>query len=276
MMKDILVAVGGTPSAFAAADAAVSLAATFGARLTAVYASPSSQVSSVAALAAGPALLDEIAREVTLVEEQVHQRVGGAAAAAGVELEWMAAAADTLECLLRCAHSADLIVVGRKREDGSDGLDGQEIARLVTEAGRPVLVVPPGFGGGFPSRRVMVGWNGSRGASRALHDALPFLRRADSVSLVIVGVDWSESPSEEVAASLRAHLARHGVVAAGAKIVKFTQALGVNGALINSAPQETDLIVMGAFGRPRLRQFALGSVTAAVIENAPVPVLLSY
>ena len=154
-----------------------------------------------------------------------------------------------------------------------DWLDCGEIARLVTQTGCAVLVIPPGrYEGEIPPRRVVVGWNGSRGAARALHDAIPLLRVALSVELLIVSA--AEVDGEEIALSLRNHLRRHGVLSS-ARIAKCDPRSGVDHILLDAA-QDADLIVMGAFGQSLLRELTLGSVTASVIEAARIPVLLSY
>jgi len=274
-MKDILVAVGRTPSSNSAVDAAAQLAKQFGARLTVLYTPPSSQISAMAIHAGGPALVEEVAQERKDHGGRAREQVSSMISPLKIELQWIEAGGDDQDALARHAFISDLVVVGRRCDQNADGLNGRDIARLITESGRPVMVIPPQYRTTDLGRRVIVGWNGSRGAARAVHDGLPILRRAESVELMIVTSVPQAGSDADVGVSIRDHLARHGVEACS-RTATFQPALGVDRILVNSATAGADLLVMGAFGRPRLRQLALGSVTNSVIENATVPVLLSF
>jgi nucleotide-binding universal stress UspA family protein len=183
---------------------------------------------------------------------------------------WNAAFADPIAHLVACACGADLVVVGRCGSNDADaGPLGVRSGPTVMEAGRPVLVVPPGarhLKGG----RVVVAWKDCPEARRAVSAALPCLRVADHVLVATVGDDGRGGTAEAVAE----HLARHG-----ARVT--THSLRTRGRagdeLIDFAVrQDADLIVLGAYGHSRLREWILGGVTRDLLDRSPVCCLMSH
>jgi nucleotide-binding universal stress UspA family protein len=147
------------------------------------------------------------------------------------------------------------------------------INAVLTDSGRPLIVVAEGWDV-FQARRIVVAWDGSAKAARALNDALPLLRAAEKVDLVCVTgeKDLSDSlPGVEVAP----HLARHGVNVTVADVA--VRQGDVAKTLRNYAVLfDVDLIVMGAFVHSRLRQFMLGGTTRSLLKDSPVSLFLSY
>jgi Universal stress protein UspA and related nucleotide-binding proteins len=191
----------------------------------------------------------------------------------GVTAEWRDVDGTLAECIGLHARCADIAVIG---QDG-DGEGGPALSgALVLAVGRPVLVVP--YAGDFSAigQRVVVGWNGSREATRAVHDALPILKGARQVRVIVV------NPGGDVAghndgpgADIRLHLSRHGVNAVCEHIE--SDDLKVGEMLLSRAGDEAaDLIVMGAYGRSRLRELVLGGATRHILNHMTVPVLLSH
>jgi nucleotide-binding universal stress UspA family protein len=146
---------------------------------------------------------------------------------------------------------------------------------LVLDSGRPAVVVPRAWCGPFRCDRVVVAWDNTRAAARALGDALPLLRSARAVTLVMAGgekaIDTSLGELDLVAA-----LARRGV--SGAAVQRIDQAGGSIGETLAAwaRAQDADLLVAGAFGHSRLRQLVLGGVTRSLLDAPPLPVLLSH
>jgi nucleotide-binding universal stress UspA family protein len=141
-------------------------------------------------------------------------------------------------------------------------------------SGRPVIVVPYIQKGGIKLDRVMIAWDASRSAARALADAMPFLHKAGAVEVVIVA---SERPkSDEVAgADIGHHLARHGLNVEVKRIVS-TDTDVANTLLSHAADISADFMVMGGYGHSRLREFVLGGVTRAILASMTVSVLMSH
>ena len=148
------------------------------------------------------------------------------------------------------------------------------IEAALFESGRPVLVVPYIQSGGLKLDRVLVAWDGSRNAARAIADALPLLARAKAVEVVVVAGEPGKS-DELPGADIAHHLARHGLKVNLQKIVS-PEVDVPNTLLSHAADAGTDFIVMGGYGHSRLREFVLGGATRGVLASMTVPVLMSH
>ncbi|HET7198230.1 MAG TPA: universal stress protein [Burkholderiales bacterium] len=201
-----------------------------------------------------------------------------AAARAGIQkTEWRRSERSLLSATRLSARYADLVVVGQPDPEraAEERIPGTFVEELVLSAGRPVLVVP--YAGRFPrlGTRVLVAWNASREAARALTDALPLLRRAGSVEVVAfepqrAGADHGAEPGADIAL----YLARHGV-----KVSAARQQAGIDVGsqiLSRAADSDADLIVMGAYGHSRAREIVLGGATRSLLQAMTVPVLMAH
>lgn len=150
-------------------------------------------------------------------------------------------------------------------------VDGGLLRAVLFESGRPTIVVPHGWKD-FSADRVIIAWDGSAAASRAVASAMPFLKAASEV-VVVSYVDDKDLSSSAAGADLAVALSRHGVnvsskdLPAGGDVAKslFEQA----------GLFRADMIVMGAFVRSPLREWLFGGVTQAVLGSSPVPVLMA-
>lgn len=145
---------------------------------------------------------------------------------------------------------------------------------LVFESGRPVLLLPDVPEPVLTFDRLAIAWDGSRVAARALADALPLCRRAQSVAVVQVVGEKDLTGAAPVAAALR-HLSRHGIDAAPVAI----ELEGANAAAALQAfcgRDGRDLLVMGAFGHSRAREFVLGGATNSIVAGPQLPILMSH
>lgn len=190
--------------------------------------------------------------------------------------EWLAVDGDpTIAAAVRGRY-ADLIIVGQPDPDRDRDTPVAQPADLLFEAGRPLLVVP--YAGRFASvgERVLVGWNGSREAARAIGDALPVLSRAKRV--VVMAANPKTGPhglGDEPCADIARHLSRHGCKVEASHVV--TDVVEPGDSLLNMAADEgCDLLVMGAYGRSRLRELVLGGMTRFILQHMTVPVLMSH
>lgn len=194
-----------------------------------------------------------------------------------VVAEWRAVevlSGDLAEIVVRHGRAADLVVASQSDPDWDFApvLDFPE--RIALSAGRPVLVVPNS--GEIPSigRSVMVAWNGSREAARAVFDALPLLQRAASVRVLGLS-EASRRPVGEPDIGLAAALARHGVKAEAVQSVAGSGDIG-EAILSRLAESDADLLVMGAWGHSRLHELVFGGVTRHIARHMTVPTLLSH
>ncbi|MBB3019604.1 nucleotide-binding universal stress UspA family protein [Microvirga lupini] len=197
-----------------------------------------------------------------------------AAAASGIACTAQAphlAYPDLIKSFAAQARTHDLTILDA--EPISLAVDRGLIEAVLTDSGRPLITVPPGRET-FAGDRILVAWDGSAKAARALNDALPFLRAASQVELVSVTGEKDLAhtvPGAEIAP----HLARHGIQV---NVLSLPAQNGdVAEALRNHAHlTRADMIVMGAYVHSRLRQMMLGGTTQSLLKDCPVPLFLAY
>jgi nucleotide-binding universal stress UspA family protein len=173
----------------------------------------------------------------------------------------------------RIARRFDLSVVGQAEPD-KDAVADMIIEAALFESGRPVLIVPYIQKAGLKLDRVLVCWDGSRNAARAIADAMPFLTRASAIDVVVI--EGERAKSEELSGvDIGHHLARHGLKIEVKRIV--TSETDVPSTILSyAADASSDLIVMGGYGHSRLREFVLGGATRGILTAMTVPTLMSH
>lgn len=183
-------------------------------------------------------------------------------------------AGDSGTSALASSRIADLVIL---RQAGPDEVEHPRIdsETLLFEGGSPVLILGPEGRLAEPVRRVLIAWDGSREAARAAKDALPFLEAAEEVEILIVDADrLSEIDRPSPGADLAASLDRHGVKVSIA--LEATAGRSVSEVIAGRAKAiNADLLVMGAYAHPRLRDWLFGGVTQSIMAEVPVPTLLS-
>ena len=177
--------------------------------------------------------------------------------------------------LVRQARHADLAILGQPEPDEPSGTGMRLVEAALLGSGRPILVVPWIGAAGLPPRRVLAAWDGSAPAARALGDALPLLRRAERVSLVVVDPErLGGRVGEQPGADMATHLARHGVRVEVQAVP--SGGLATADVLLDlAADTGADLLVMGGYGHSRLRELAFGGTTRDVLARMTAPVLLA-
>lgn len=144
---------------------------------------------------------------------------------------------------------------------------------LIFGSGRPVLVVPEGLKGNWDLGKIAIAWDGGRAASRAVHDAMPLLAKAGHASLVSAFDD--KDIGEHAALDLAEYLERHEISSSHLDVSVAGRTVGA--ALQHAAlSQGAGLLVMGAFGHSRLRDFVLGGATQSTLRALKLPVLFSH
>ena len=195
--------------------------------------------------------------------------------AAGLEeIEWHTAYDEPAHAMSSCARYADLVVIGQSDSSDDSGVDMDFPERLVLTAGRPVLILP--HAGDFPTigKRILVAWNASQEATRAISNATPFLRSADSVYVMAVNSKTSKNDIVQSENMVR-YLERLGTSAEVKDIHGVEIDVG-NELLSRASDLDADLIVMGCYGHSRLREWVLGGATRTILESMTVPVLMSH
>lgn len=181
-----------------------------------------------------------------------------------------------VEALILQSRYCDLLVAGTQDVADYGVLAPSRLpGRLVTQSVRPVLLVPPALrqpSGKF--EKIMIAWNGSPGAGRAIAFAMPLLQRASQVYIAAANpeaerIDMGAEPGADLATYLARHHPRVQVL--GLDTVQET-----GSALCDLACQHhVDLLVAGAYGHSRMHDWVLGSTTASLIEQSPVPLLMT-
>lgn len=169
------------------------------------------------------------------------------------------------------ARSADIVVVAAQQDSERDPYASASPADLVMETGRPILVVPPSTTW-LDLRRILVAWKDTRESRRAVADALPFLQKAEEVTVAEVCSAIDEPEAQKRVDDVAAWLLQHGV-AASAITAEETHAPENLDSI--ASDMGAGLIVAGAYGHSRLRQWVLGGVTQRFITHPSRCVLLS-
>jgi nucleotide-binding universal stress UspA family protein len=174
------------------------------------------------------------------------------------------------------ARYADVTVMTRPSEGVGAELREEIIEGVLFHSGRPALVAPPGWSGTGIGKRIVVAWDASREATRALSEADDILEFAEAVTVLTVDAKPKMfGHGDQPGANIAAHLSRRGLPAevrnvdsmgrsASSAILEEAQALGA------------DLIVMGGYAHSRLRELVFGGATRELLRTATVPLLMAH
>jgi nucleotide-binding universal stress UspA family protein len=276
MIKDIVVNLSLGDNGGVVANYAVSVAEAFNAHLAGVafVFDPIIPVSGTGYVPAE--VIDTQVADNQSASKDAIDRFSAAASRAGVSAEPVAlnaSAAGSGDKFGRMARRFDLAIVGQCDPE-ANSIEEIIAENTLFESGRPMIVVPYIQKGPLKLDLIMVCWDGSRPAARAIADAMPFLEKAKRVEVVIVSND-SGKKDEIEGADMGQHLARHGLNVE----IKRIDSAGIDVAdalLSHAADSGADFIVMGGYGHSRLREFILGGVTQSMLRSLTVPALLSH
>jgi nucleotide-binding universal stress UspA family protein len=173
----------------------------------------------------------------------------------------------------RIARRFDLAIVRQVDPEGS-AVDATIPVGTLFESGRPVIIVPYIQRALLKLDRVMVCWDGSRPAARAVADAMPLLKRAGDVEITIISTERGKHEEVE-GVDMGRHLARHGLKVEVNRIIRGDTDVA-DALLSHCADSGADFMVMGGYGHSRLREFVLGGVTRSILNSMAVPTLMSH
>jgi nucleotide-binding universal stress UspA family protein len=274
MIKDILVNLSYGTSQDGVSNYALSVAEAFGAHIVGTaFAYP--------VMASGVRLPANFIRaqqaEAQERAESVAAAFGEATRRAGVSAETRRIEAGIGDVPTQFAHIArrfDLSVLDQFERDRDHPTTNSVIEAALFESGRPVLIVPFIQKDRLKLDHVMVCWDGSRAAARAVADAMPFLTRSGKASIVIADIQSTKS-ADLPGADIATHLTRHGVNVTIERIP--VGKIDVSNAILSyAADTYPDLIVMGGYGHSRLREFILGGTTRGMLASMTKPTLMSH
>ena len=276
MIKDVLVNLSLGERGGFAGEYAVSVAAVFEAHVAGIafLYDPIIPLSGAGYIPAD--VIDNQERDNANSTKAAADHFARAAARAGVSAEPLTLSSSVSgagEQFSRLARRFDLSVVGQA-EPETNAIEEVIAEAALFDSGRPVIIVPYIQKAPLKLDRVMVCWDGGKTAARAVADAMPLLKRAGRVEVVIVA-DERGKEDEIAGADMGQHLARHNL---NVEVKRITMGdIDVADVLLSHAADvAADVIVMGGYGHSRLREFVLGGVTRSILQSMTAPVFMSH
>ena len=276
MYKTLLIPVDGRERSTRSLTLGCRIASMFDSHVVGLFVRPPIQIPSAVRAEGAEKMLLELQQKVNAqATEEAKARFDSTVMPALMQrAEWRTAEGGRAEAVALHARYSDLVIVNQTDPESPDATHFGDAVLL--SVGRPVLLVP--YVGEMRTfgQNVLVCWNASREASRAVTDALPLLQRAANVTVLSVdGQPSRYGHGESTGADIALYLARHGVKTVASQTVSGTVDVG-SVILSRAFDLSADLIVMGAYGHSRVRQIVMGGATRTVLQSMTVPVLMSH
>jgi nucleotide-binding universal stress UspA family protein len=273
--KTFLVHIDNGPRCEARLEVAIRLAHQHEAHLVGLHALSVFSLPSYAVAEAGNSILEYQRNAAVAAAKSAEANFRKKVAAAGLpSTEWRSSYEDVTEVVTLHARYADVVVLGQPNPTDEAGVGTDFAERLVLAAGRPALLIPYVGKVETLGKRVLVAWSATRESTRAVTDAIPMLRLAESVNVVAFN-PRGESHGQVPGADIGLYLARHGIRVE----VSYYRANDIdvgNQLLSRAADLGTDLIVMGGYGHSRLKELVMGGATRTILGSMTVPVMMSH
>ncbi len=271
--RDIIVHLDGASRSEVRLDVAIGLARRFGSRLVGLFAESAAHALSIAARDPGRELAAATASAEALFQRKTLE--------CSFQTDWRAIATvndtELAKQMIFAARHADLTILAQHDPDlRSIGVPADFAEQIVLHSGLPVMVVPHSGNFRVVGKRIVVTWNASREAARALADAMPLLAKADHLVLIVInsaeiGLPFGHDPF----ASLISHLAVHGISARTEQLAAGDIA-AMDLLLSRLTDEAADLLVLGAHGHYGFPYLHRGGATRHILSHMPVPVLMSH
>lgn len=276
MYKTLLIPVDGRERSARSLELGCRVAGMFDSHVVGLFVKRSIQIPSAVRAEGGEKMLLELQQKLNeQAANEARARFDATVKPAMMQrAEWRIGEGARADVVAVHARYADLIVINQTDPDAPDATHFGDA--VVLAVGRPVLFVP--YVGEMRSfgQNVLICWNASREASRAVTDALPLLQRAANVTVLTVdGRPTTYGHGESAGADVSLYLARHGVKTVASQTVSGSVDVG-SVILSRAFDLSADLIVMGAYGHSRVREIVLGGATRTVLQSMTVPVLMSH
>lgn len=280
MYRDILVHIDTTSACKERLSVALKIAKAQNAHLTGLYLLPYPEIPRFMEVQITEEIISQQRAAMAETAATARKEFESACEAAGITFSWRqtsCATSATADTAAMYARHHDLTIMGQYDPESSDPCSMSEMPdKVILTSGAPVLVVP--YVGRFDKvgERVMVAWKPYREAVRAVNDSMPLLENAKSALVLCADPNKAARDTMPVpGVDIAERLDRHGI-----KVRKESMnatGIGVGDLLLSRAADESiDLIVCGAYGRPRLRELMMGGVTQHLLRHMTVPVLMSH
>ncbi|MEH6645988.1 universal stress protein [Sulfitobacter sp.] len=176
--------------------------------------------------------------------------------------------------IVESARCADIVLMAAAAPESDNYANVHLIETVIQDAGRPVIVIPSNFDADALGRSILIGWNGTREAARAAHDALTVLQDGDTAHILRVNDKSQIADHDATSNDLAAVFARHGIDTT--LVHKTWEKPGVAGALNKEAFEKgADMIAVGAFGHSHAYDFVIGAATRDLLRGSDLPVMFS-
>ncbi len=277
--QTIIALPGSTETSDAILDAAIMLTGDQDGYLIGLYVIPQYKINLFTGYDASPKVLENFRNAHLESANAIAEKLELKRKSQNISAKWRVVEAPTSDIapvLVEHSRMADVVIAGQQDSANTERLEETLCEHLLMQSGRPVLQVPAGAALRRLGRDVLVAWDGGRQATRAVFDALPVLRRAENVHL-----HWVDPPksaddhAESALFEMAAALARHGVKVSSSE--SASGGLTVGEALLDQVSKKScDLLVLGAYGHWRMREYVIGGTTRYVLRHCTVPVLMSH
>ncbi len=271
MMRSFLLHAQDEPSFEARLQVALDLARAFDGHLTVFQAVPFAMVVPTDPFGV---TMTDVSPAVKAKARDFRERIEARLSAEDVRWDWVDDIGVTAPQMLEHAVLADLAVIGARDPDGGKRAS-HLAATLALHCRAPTLVVPDNARGMAVEGPAVVAWNGSLEASRALRAAVPLLACASGVTLVHITGSGTRDEAQLPALSGARYLDRHGI---DCEVVEIGREGGKVSTVLKRAAElrEASVVVMGAYGVPRLYETVFGGVTEEMLTDPEIPVLLTH
>ena len=277
-LKTILVSLNDLERLDALLETAGGLALEHDAHLTGLFVIPALRVYPVVTLQVPPEFFESQRKMYGEQAEEARRKFEDYCTANGLRHEWRKAESLSpliADIVIEHARECDLLVASQPPEEETAMIEADFAERVIMETGRPVLFVPRRGRFKTVGTEVVAGWNASRESARAIYDSLPILQKAKKVRLAWVDPQKDEDAEDLPGASMAAALARHDINAQADALV--SGGIDVGEVLLNHVDDTgADLLVMGAWGHSRLREYVFGGATQNILGHMTVPVIFSH
>jgi nucleotide-binding universal stress UspA family protein len=250
----------------------------FQSHVTGLSVVPPISVITTGVIGATPIIVDAHCERYRQENSAMRRQFKEATAGRSFSTEWRDAEAGSfpvVDVVLEHARAADLVVASQTDHEwpASVWLDVADL--VAVESGRPVLLIPNTSQLTHVGTRVLVAWNGSREAARAVFDALPILKHAEATKVVWIEPEIDVDPQQALGQDICEALLRHGVRCEKTRRTVLQDGVGPT-LMAQAETFGADLLVMGCYGHSRLREFVFGGATRYLLNNMRMPVLMSH
>ena len=260
-------------------SAASRLAADHSAHLVGIYVVPKIWLNPAVSMEIPADFLSSQRQHYVDEASRIETIFNGDASAAGISAEWRTLQSPDQKIapvVVEQSRTADLVILGQVDEIAEADYTAEVPTAVLMESGRPVLIIPFDKQVKEIGEYIALAWNGTREATRATYDALPFLTSAKEVKMICVDMEGDGADKDTAFGSeLATTLARHEITVIVSDSPKKSISIGAQ-LLEEAEAGGCDLLVAGGYGHSRSREFIFGGATKYILKNMTIPVLISH